>query len=264
MLRSRKIEILIGPKGRRGRAISSLDVEGKMTKSSDSSTPNRCDLTIYNMSDDTRRLLSGPNVACVVRAGYDEMVDLFTGDVQYSSSIISGADSETHIRVIDGFLEWRDRRCSLSFRPGTSKLDVIRSLINQMKLPYGPIKNVPGTFANGFSFHGPVRDALNLVLGRSGWSVQDGRLITDPTRNRQFIMSSDAGMIGSPEIQRIEHKKKKTITELHVSCLLNGSILVGDSIRLQTRFLSGVSTVKSVTHRLGDDWTTDIIGTWTS
>lgn len=263
MLRSRKLEILIGPKGGRGKSVGNLDVDAKMTKSSDSSTPNRCELTIYNMADETRRLLSGPNIGCVVRAGYDEMVDLFTGDVQYSSSIVNGADSETHIRVMDGFLEWRDRRCSVSFRPGTSKMDVIRSLINQMGLPYGPIKTVPGAFQNGFSFHGPVRDALNMILGRSGWSVQDGKLITDPTRNRQFTMSAESGMIGSPEVQRIESKKGKTVTEVHVSCLLNGSILVGDTIRLQSRFLSGTSTVKSVTHKLADDWTTDIIGTWT-
>lgn len=263
MLRNRKIEIIVGPKGARGKSIGNLDVDAKMTKSSDSSTPNRCELTVYNMSDETRRLLSGPNIGCIVRAGYDEMVDLFTGDVQYSSSIVSGADSETHIRVIDGFLNWRDRRCSISFRPGTSKTDVLRALINEMGLPYGPVKNLPGSFTTGFAFHGPVRDGLNLVLGRTGWSVQDGKLITDPTRNRQFTISSESGMIGSPEVQRIESKSGKTVTELHVSCLLNGSILVGDTIRLQTRFLTGTSVVKSVTHRLADDWTTDIIGTWT-
>ena len=65
-------------------------------------------------------------------------------------------------------------------------------------------------------------------------------------------------MIGSPKESLTETKEKKQVHRIEVSCLLNAAILLGDLVKVQSRFFTGQGRVVSITYNMQDEWTTSL------
>lgn len=259
-MRRRNRSIKIGRKGaERSLELANLRFKGTFTKDEESE-PNRSTVEFYNLSPDTVALTKQKDCYLMIEAGYDDdMSTVFVGDVVFSTTYVEGPHNVTKLDVMDGFINWRDRRVSVSYPPGTTKQAVAEDAARSLGLPVSPFPTIPGAYESGFSFVGHSRDLMNMCYGRKGWSIQDGRVIVDKTRARVFILNEDTGMIGSPQESLTETKEKKQVHRIEVSCLLNAAILLGDLVKVQSRFFTGQGRVVSITHNMQDDeWATSL------
>lgn len=192
--------------------------------------PNPARFTLWNMNPAHREQIEDPEVYCSLNAGYGAAPELiFMGSIVDAYSVQQGVDVLTHLEVRDGFVNWRDEIATVQFAPSEPKAaslakntnqqatakNILEFVAKQMKLP---IKFEPNLrdyeFENGFSYYGAAREALARVCKAAGyrWSIQNNVItilsniwsITDSG----IYISSDTGMIGSPE--RLRRSAKQT------------------------------------------------------
>lgn len=212
-----------------------------------SSTVNKAEIRIYNLSSNSRGLAENPNILVELFAGYGkEPKLLFRGNPSRVISTIGGPDSVTTFDVGDGLKSFQNSRVDLSFKQGTPAKDIFQTLTNSLGLARGEQKGIPEkSFPSGLSLSGPVRDHMNYLTGKLDleWSVQNGAVQILPkgksTDQAAFLLSAETGLIGSP------NKKDKG---LEVVSLLQPDINPGRTVEIQSKFVNGQFRVEKVSH----------------
>lgn len=212
-----------------------------------SSTINKAEIRIYNLSSNSRSLAENPNNVVELFAGYGkEPKLLFRGNPARVISSIGGPDSITTFEVGDGLKSFQNSRVDVSFKQGTPSKDIFQTLTNAMGLARGEQKGIPEkSFPSGLSLSGPVRDHMNYLTGKLDleWSVQNGAVQILPkgkaTDQAAFFLSAETGLIGSP------NKKDKG---LEVVSLLQPDINPGRTVEVQSKFVNGQFRVEKVAH----------------
>ncbi|NBI43468.1 hypothetical protein GVX76_08215 [[Haemophilus] felis] len=289
---NRTYRLLIGKKGETKNAIL---IEPPMRITFDvqkdvKSEPNENSIKIYNLSATTRQAIEQPNLRCVLYAGYAEENEpslLCSGDIATAYSYRENGDIVTELFVLDGLIEIRDTAVSLGYSGGVSSQLILNDIAGKMGL-----KLIAGEelherkWANGFSFYGAARTALDKIVAGTGleWSVQNGELQVvnrnKVTRRQGVVLAVDSGLIGSPErvreaarSKKIDEKSKQSHQKQQVSTdkqakdgwnarsLLLPQINPADKVKVESLAVTGWFRAESVKH-IGDshsgDWQTEL------
>lgn len=215
-LYNRTCSLVIGKEGGKGKELTGLRISFSIEKGS-TKTPNKCSCKIWNMAESTRKQVEVIGNVLILKAGYTEdvgLVQIFAGTVIRSLTVREGADWVTQLEMQDGFFEFRDAKASLSYAPGATTRQVLTGISEKFGLPIRKLPDfIDKQYPAGFAFVGRVREAMDKVCHLAGleWSIQ-GREIQiikkgGVYKKQAIFLSSDTGMIGSPE------QESQTMTE---------------------------------------------------
>jgi len=232
------------------------------------SEPNRCDISVWNLSEDSRRLVSDEGATVRLSAGYVGTEALvFVGDVDDVQTSRDGADVLSRISCSDGGLAIRSTVVNISTKKDTPVSDLVDQLVGQLGLPKGPIAVVSGALKRGLAVLGPVQKALDELCSSNGlrWSVQDGAVQVHPvtgTPDAVVVLSQDTGLVGIPE-RLVQRDQKGGVERRGVKCrsLLQPGLNPGRRIRVKSEWVSGDFVVERVGHSgstVGGEWYTDV------
>jgi len=247
---------------------SSLRV-GFNVERTDSAIPNNVRVTIYNLSEDNRtalaeQSLSKQDIPVVIEAGYKENVrGLFKGNLNFCRNNLQPPDWITTLEAGDGYTKFKSARINETLDPGTTVQTVLNRLINASGLDKGNVdqklsglslRNAAKSFKNGKVLKGVVSDELSKVFKSAGvdWSIQDGAInVLSPgetLQNTVFVLNERTGLIGVPQAGELG--------VVRIRSLLQGDIIPGSKIRIESATVEGDFKVKKVKH-FGDTWTND-------
>lgn len=233
--------------------------------------PNTLDLSITNLSTSTRAGMRTKNAPVILMAGYRDRVEqLFSGDARSIDHVKNGADWVTRVKCGDGEKQYRYARAAESFAPGTAVADVARQLARRLGVDDSGAADALAplsgrVFQHGYAAWGRASDELDKVLDAHGltWSIQDGRLqvLADgaAAKGRAVVLSSDTGLVGSPEHGTPQKKGKPAI--LKARSLLQPSIKPGSVVELRAKNINGQFRCVKVTHTgdtHGNEWFSDL------
>lgn len=249
--------------------IDAMKVSFSVSKSL-AKEPNKCTMTLTNLSDATRGVLDRTPVLVTLNAGYDgEARLLFTGDLRFSNTKMEGSDRVTSIEVRDGMRAFAHARVSRSYKPPIRVSQVLSDCAKSMGLSLPPeieqSTEMKQALADGINTHGVTRDVLTRLLAPYGysWSIQSGSLIIladgQARKGEALLVNEDMGLIGSPE--RAAPSKPGAKSPLSFECLLYPELAPGMLVKVESEFVDGVFRIKECTHT-GDshsgDWKTSV------
>ncbi len=233
--------------------------------------PNTAEITVYNLSETTRRSLQKAGVKIVIDAGYGkDLFRVFSGDVRTVDHVREGPDWTTVFKCGDGERAYQFARVNESFAEGAPIGGVVGALIKKMGVdPGNPAQTagLKGNLNQGYAASGSTSAALDEILTSIGktWSIQDGvfqLLDKDATTSEEAIeISKSSGMVGSPEMGTPDKKGKPS--KLTIKSLLI-PMKPGRRVKLKSERYDGLVRVVSCkfdgdTH--GGEWFTEIQGT---
>jgi hypothetical protein len=239
-----------------------------------SKEPNKAEIQVYNLSEDSRRRTQKKDAALVLQAGYPETIgQLFSGNVKTVSHVRNGADWLSKFVSADGETQFRTARIAESFGPGVKPDQIVRKLVDALQLKAGnALKEIAnGNFAKGISeftngkvLHGNAAKELDTFLNSLGltYSIQDGALQVlrygQATAAPAVVLNASTGLIGSPEFGETG-KDKHTI--LKIKSLLQPELVPGRRIKLESETKECIARVDKVTHTgdtHGPAWYSDL------
>lgn len=178
--------------------------------------PNTAEIRIWNLSEERRGTIEGKRNAVVVLEvgyeGFDELHELFRGEVDVARSRRDGSDFLTTIQAGDGERAFRGARASTSLRRNATVKDAARQLADQIKVEAGNMLDQLGKgkigltdkFESGTVLDGSASDELDRLARSAGldWSIQGGAIQMAPrgqgVPGDPVLLTSDFG--GNVEI----------------------------------------------------------------
>ena len=231
--------------------IDSLKMIFQVSKT-ESSDPNTCRLTIFNMNEDSRNKINVKDSKLYLSAGYlqdtgDEII--FIGNLTNLNNIYGESKVTTIIEAADGELEINEPKISVSFKKGSSAKQMLDKVLNKIKLPVKIKESVLGLFekkkySNGQAFMGAAKFLLDSLTKDMDvtWSVQNNEIKmyeNDSIDNSSaIVLTPENGLIGSPTRIKIKpgtRGKKKEVDGWQVPSLLMPTIEPGKTIQVQSR-----------------------------
>lgn len=257
--------------------------EPRMTASIERSLvkdPNKGEVKLYNLSEDTRAFLEGLPVRVYVTGGYagDNRL-LLVGDVRRGSgSEHDGTEWITTLRLGDGARAIQNARVNHSYRSGTPLLSVLRDVARalHLELPRELVGSpeLQSALATGETLSGFAADELTRLLAPFGysWSVQSGKL--QVLRDEQVLVGTERvieqgdGMIGTPKMKvptptRAKKAKKVKRATVEFKHLLDGTLVPGLRVHVRGQVLEGAFKLVKIKHVLdthGSDWQSECEG----
>lgn len=233
--------------------------------------PNKLDLSVINLSSDTRARLKVADAYVVVEAGYEGSTGIvFAGTARRVSDYRDGNEWILKVEAGDGEKNIRQARFSGSFSPGAKMSDVLGELAKSLgvsadraveRLKKSDYKGAFNEFANGFSFAGPSYAELEKQLRHAGLtpSIQDGELQilanNETTQHSALVISPTSGLIGSPQTKADGVVAFKT--------LMQTSLAPGRKVVLDSASKKGTYRIESITYTAdshGGDWSCECEG----
>lgn len=246
---------------------SNLRITFNVTKTI-SSEPNTGEITIYNLNQNTRNLITTKyyqHVELYICYREDDFRLIFKGDVISINNSQSDLDIITHLKCADGFKAYTDKTIVKTLSAGQSDIVVVNEALASFNIQAATIDLPRNTILpRGKVLFCDAREAVSKVAinNRADWSIQDGQLAIIPKntalRNDEgYIISSATGMIGSPE---------KNDDGLEVTTLCNPYFKIGGLIRIESQITeyNGNYKIKSIQHEgdlMGSDWKSKLVCT---
>lgn len=248
-----------------------LRVAFKIEKS-DGKEPNNSEITITNLSPDSRGKLQKKGVKVTLEAGYDAtgLSKIFRGDARSIDHVRNNADWDTKIKCGDGERAWRFARVNESFAAGTGAGDVLNYLAEQSGLQIGSVPSVVASlttrYDHGYVVSGSWAHEMDKLVKSIGykWSVQDETLQVllpgEASKAAVPEISPETGLVGSPEFGTPEKKGKPALVKF--KSLLQPT-QPGARVKLKSDRYNGFVRVKKIsiegdTH--GGNWYTTFQG----
>ncbi len=255
--------------------------------------PNKCKLTIYNLSEEVRDQLDGisifdpkkpkgtkqkqgtkrkpgtpraPKTGLIrveIEAGYKETgrALIFRGDLRHASSEMQDDKSwKTEIEGEDGGVSYLTSRITASYGPGTSLLTGVRACYEAMGLGKGNIHEVEHllskTYPRGAVLDGPASRELAGILRRAkvSYSIRDGELHFRPLTGSQD--RTKAAVLDAFS-GMIGSPVRKNTGLVQVTTLINPQVVVGGYVQVASNVLTGTYEVHKIECRgsnFGDEW----------
>lgn len=280
--RNRQYELIIGDyQNGDGLLINNLQVTFDISKSSDNKNKtNSASIEIYNLSDESLKILETDYPAAVFSAGYVDtggVQRLFAGQVNNVATRKQGADRVTQITMGSGYTELNHQMLSQLVAPGRTLRDVIEELRTSIPNVSRGVYN--GTNLNnqliyGYPLQGTPKQMLNEISEkyRLEWQIEDDVLyVHDRDRgNREnfdeaYVISKYTGLIDNA--YRVETNPRKTLKDkakqqgVQWKMFLNPRIQAGDIVKLEDTFITGWYKVDDIRHSGGwrsPDWISEI------
>lgn len=253
-----------------GIEITGLRIQAEITKTIGSS-PNRCDLTITNLSDTDRAELLVGTTTIVLDAGYDGVLQqLFVGHLKNIPAVARDhASRETKLQLLDGGRAYRSARINRSYKTGTPLRTIIKDAASALgwTLPraFEASPELDQRIASGLALEGSAADELTRLLAPYGygWSSQNGKLQIlrdDQTSNDDAWLIDDdgRGLVGEPTW---DPPPKGKPPKLSFRCLLFPELAPGGKVQLDVPAVRGLHRIFQAKHTIdtrGQDWYTDV------
>ncbi len=231
--------------------------------------PNKCRISITNLSEETRSALKKSPLKVVFEAGYiDQMSVIFIGDVTYALSTHDGPNWNTELEIADGDRLLNFGRALKSYKPGVTRGEVLSDLLQNVgqhmpeNIQHSEV--AADVLHGGLAINGYHQDAVNDLVKPFGYTygVQDGQAVilrVEDTVGQTFVLDESHGMIGSPEFGKPD--KKTGAPPVTIRCLLYPGIRPGRSVKIDSKELKGIFKVLKVKHKgdtHGKDWLTEV------
>lgn len=233
-----------------------------------SSEPNDANITIYNLNQNSRNLITSKVydlVELFVSYRDDDLRMIFKGEIKTVENENSGLDIITKLKCSDGGQAYTEKVLIKTVAAGQKDSDAL----NDSAKSFGILKSdvdLPNdkVLPRGRVFFSDVRDVMDKIglNNDADWSIQDNQLVVVPKnkaiRNDEgYVISSNTGMIGSPQ---------KTDQGLEVITLCNPRFKIGSLIRVESKFneYNGDYKIQSINHSgdlTGNDWKSKLVCT---
>ncbi len=235
----RDISLVVGKEGGEGLEMAGLKIKFDITKTS-TEAPNKGQITIWNLSDDTREKLKKEFNTVVLSAGY---VDggpglIYRGNITNAifRSENGGIDKMTTLYLGDGDEAYQYAKVNTTLAAGATQQDILDKIMPEMEKHGVTLGSVPDNLAQltlprGKVLYKPARDALRDLCRTVGctYSIQDGVLnivpITKALDGEAILVSPDTGLV--------EPGPEQTNEGVKFTCLLNADIKVDGKIKLE-------------------------------
>lgn len=265
------------------RLIKGLQMKASIKKDNNKD-PNKSEITIVNLSDDTVNYINKNirnNVAVALAVGYEgQTLNLvFKGTVQWVSDTFDGTDRNTTLHCVDGGINLSLARSSKSYPKGTKVSTIINDLVGDLGTPVGNVKvDTDKTISSASVMCGSTSHYLESICRGNdhNFSIQDGSVFITP-RSQMFsartsYISPDTGLLGSPQpfhndikptkkTTKSSKKAKKPTDGVKFRCEVDGSLVPEKTVWLKSRDYDGGFKVVTVTHTLdyeGNEWYTEV------
>lgn len=198
--------------------LSNLDCVFKAKKTL-KSEPNTCEVKLYGLSPETRRVLETPKKLVLrLEAGYpDSVAQIFLGEIRSAHSKREGAEIVTEISTGDSAAEMQKARIHMSIGPKVPTSVVLEAIVQSLGAGMGNTRQAAGRLASagsalfgpGSALSGSSAQILTDICRSADleWSIQDGVVqILDRGRamsEKAVFLSSETGLVGSPSV---DHK----------------------------------------------------------
>lgn len=249
-----------------------LRVQFKIAKNLNEA-PNSAEVTIYNLSKDSRSKIQKKNAQMTIEAGYIGATGkIFEGQMTISNHTKTGPDWVTKFEVGDGIQATQSTRVSVQGKAGSKPKDLILSVMKTMGLGEGnSIKALAlstfrghSEYKKGFALQGKGSDVLSQLIGSAGleFSIQDGhaQILEPGAANEDTVVQLDPahGLIGNAEEGE---DKKLGKSSVKARSLIQPGLYPGRPVVLKSRDVTGNFRIESVTHTgdtFGQDWYSDL------
>ena len=231
--------------------------------------PNKAQISVFNLSRESRARVEEKGAVVILEAGHERQSGvIFVGDLIYTLHDYGTVEWETQIEAADGIRAYQHSRVNKSYKGPVSFKQVAKDTAKALLGGGGLQKateSITGTAPNGYVAHGPASKELDRLMkaARLEWSIQDGKLqILKPgegTQEQVIVLSSESGMIGTPEVGSPGKKGQPAI--LKVRSLLNSNFRPGRFVEIRSRDHRGQFLILKTTHTgdtHGNDWYTDL------
>jgi hypothetical protein len=236
---------------------------------------NSAVIEIYNLSDSQIKMLESDYLEVNFQVGYKDSGahTLVVGNVTETSTVKSGNDYVTQLRVGEGYTDLNHQRLAKMVSPGKTVADVLEEIRAQMpgvaRGAYtGTNLNNPIIF--GWRLKGTPRDMLmklceaqnleyNINAGVLNVSSENGLLSKDT--QLAPVLNAATGLIDLPfytsDTGRKPKKDKQRRRGVQFKALLNTDIVPGKIVKLESKWISGFFRVNSARFSgdfRGNDW----------
>jgi hypothetical protein len=244
--------------GTAGIAIDNLRVSWEIKKSSDPK-PNPGKIRIWNMSREHMNLLVSKQYnRARLLVGYNELRQIYLGDIIRASAVRDNLDFITELECGDGDEAYKHSHVSLSLAAGTTDQQAFTELAKTMP---GVLTGAAGFITKrklprGKVLSGNTRDHLTALAAnhQADWSIQDGELVMLPAKqvlpDEAVLLSESTGMIGSPEA---------TDDGLEITSLVNPDLRIGGVVKVESivTAYNGVFKITTIEYNgdlMGSNW----------
>lgn len=279
--RNRVYSLIIGDAAS-GNALEIHDLQVTFDISKSTNNKNRTNsasIEIYNLSDESLKVLDVDYPAAVFSAGYLDtggVKRLFSGQVNNVSTRKSGTDRVTQITMGAGYVELNHEVLSEVVPPGRDVKTAIESLRKAIGADRGVYNgtNLNSPIIYGYPLTGTPKDMLDELSEKYNldWQLEEGVLyVHDNDRgnsenfNEAYVLSKYTGMIELPyRVSGDRKRSKKDVAKkpgVQMKIQLNSDIRAGDIIKIEDTIFNGWFKVTDLRHTGGwrsPNWTTEI------
>jgi hypothetical protein len=232
--------------------------------------PQKCEITVYNLSQKSRGQLAGKSLKVVLEAGYENSIAvIYSGHTRTIDHEKQRVDWLSKFECGTNEREISLGRMSASFKPGAKVGDLVKQAVNVLVTDPGnalsKINGMTQTFSSGYAAHGYAAEELTRVLSPMGlaWSIQDGRMqiigLTETVGGAAIQLDPDHGLIGTPELGAPPTKGGPSL--LKIKSLLQARFVPGGKVQLNSAARKGIFKIVKLTHEGDTDsgpWFTEL------
>lgn len=220
--------------------------------------PNSAHVVVHNLGETVRGNLQDKGSFLVVQAGYEDSIStIFKGNVRTFDHQHPSVDWITKIAGGDGERSYCFATCAENFPPGV-KLHQVCTRLGEtfgLELPdFSKVEGMDRQFDNGYAAIGSTTSNMDRLLIATGyeWSIQDMRLrvakkgAAAQQTEQVIVLSSENGLIGSPEYCEPEKKSKPPI--LKFKSFLFPQLAPGGLVSFASLRHQGIHRIKKIEH----------------
>lgn len=274
--KNRQYELIIGDwQNKEGLRITDLQVTFDISKASNNKEQtNSAAIEVYNLSEESLRMLETDFPVAVFSAGYEGNVKrLFAGEVVELSTRMNGPDRVTQILMGSGYVALTQVILNKVIPPGKTIKDVIEEVRKELPGVSRGVyagTNINNTVVYGYGATGTAKEILNELARAHSieWRVDNNVLYVNDTKgtiDKDYstapVISSSTGLIEIPYYTSGKTKRaKKEEGEEHgvqFKTLLNPEIRPGSIVRLESSTITGwykVTSARFYGDYRGNDW----------
>lgn len=249
--------------------INNLQVTFDISKSaSNKDKTNSASIEIYNLSNDSLKLLDVDYPAAVFSAGYREIgiKRLFGGQVTNVTTRKSGTDRITQIQMGAAYTNLNHQVLSSLVPPGKNVDDAIKSFLGELGVNQSLFNgvNIKSPLVWGYPLQGTPREMLDELAEKYSldWQIDDGVLyVHDNDRGNSenfeqaYVISKYTGLVEnayrtSGDARRSQKDKAK-IQSVQWKMLLNPDVRPGDIVKIEDTLINGFHKITDMRH-VGD------------
>ena len=180
----------------------------KVTKDMKSESPDFAEITIYNLSENTRSGIVEDNTEVRIYGGYNDQKDLiFKGDIQFIVNTKAETEWITSITAGDGAVALKQKLLNKTYADGVDLFTIVRDASNALSGQEPEMLDVEfkSRPSRGITISETAADTLKKTAKDVGayWSYQDGQVVVgtlgSKRRNVGYNININTGMVGGPE-----------------------------------------------------------------